>query len=177
MTKLHAIRPAVEQDAPSLGRVHVAAWLETYGDILPREVLADLSIEGRTAMWHHILASPAARVFVAQRDSDVVGFGACGAQREEGLAGAGFDAEIYAIYVLRSSQDLGIGTALMRAMISTLAEDGFRAASLWVIRDNTPARRFYERQGGLVIGEREDPHGAQIEVAYGWPDLSRFAQQ
>ena len=64
-------------------------------------------------------------------------------------------------------------------MASDLSKRGFTAASLWVLRDNTPARRFYERYGGQVVAEREEarPDGALSEVAYGWTQLSELTER
>jgi hypothetical protein len=55
-----------------------------------------------------------------------------------------------------------------------------------VLRDNEPARRFYEALGAAVAGQRIERVDAHIgerarapdvlyEVAYGWPDLSVLA--
>ena len=48
---------------------------------------------------------------------------------------------------------------------------------LWVLRDNTPARKFYEALGGQILCEKPIEIGTQtlIEVAYGWKDLQRLA--
>jgi ribosomal protein S18 acetylase RimI-like enzyme len=128
-------------------------------------------------MWRSILNRDAkwgADVFVAERDGEMVGFGACGAQRDDALRQQGFDGEIGAIYVLRARQRIGVGRALMAMLARRLREQGRRAANLWVLRENAPARAFYERLGGTLGGERTDEvHGATvIEVAYTWNDLA-----
>ena len=112
------------------------------------------------------------RVLVAEAGGELAGFGSCGRQRTEDLARAGFDGEITALYVLRSTQKSGVGTALMDTMSTELTECGF---SLWVLRDNAVARRFYERRGGQVVAERQNNRGdtALQEMAYGWQQLSR----
>jgi hypothetical protein len=46
--------------------------------------------------------------------------------------------------------------------------------SLWVLEDNGPARRFYERLGGTPIAEKR---GGLVEVAYGWSDLRRLSER
>lgn len=156
--------------------MHVESWRETYPGLLPAAMLASLSVEARTGAWRRILADPAqaAGVFVAELGGEIVGFGSCGAQRAEALKAEGYDGEISAIYVLKAFQRRALGTRLLFAMGSRLKSSGFGAASLWVLRDNAPARRFYEHHGGELIAEREDvrPGGILLEVAYGWPRLT-----
>ena len=64
----------------------------------------------------------------------------------------------------------------MAAMAQTLSGLGHTAASLWVLRENAPARAFYEGLGGEIVGEKTDeqPNASLVEVAYGWRDLSRL---
>lgn len=132
----------------------------------------------RVLSWAQILgptADPAsASAFVALQGGEPLGFIAGGAQRDTALAVQGFSGEISAIYVLQRAQNCGLGRRLMAAMARSLGDRGHGAASLWVLRDNAPARRFYERLGGMVIGEKEEPCGAVTlaETAYGWPDLA-----
>ena len=59
-------------------------------------------------------------------------------------------------------------------MASRLLEQSRKAATLWVLRDNAGARRFYERLGGKLVGERADEQSGVtlVELAYGWSDLS-----
>lgn len=174
------IRAATTADALALARVHVTAWRETYADLVPDALLAKLSIEGRTAMWTRILNDPSdfdfTAVHVAERDNEVIGFGACGSQRTATLKEQGYDGEVSAIYVLRPFQKQGVGAALMQSMSLTLSGRGCSGLSLWVLRDNAVARRFYEQIGGKVVSEKEDTRQETvlIEVAYGWPDLARL---
>jgi GNAT superfamily N-acetyltransferase len=176
------LREATQTDAAALGSLHVASWHETYTGIIPDEVLVGLSVEARTAMWSKILSDPAAlgdtAVFVAEDGGRIVGFGSCGQQRDKALADAGFGGEIGAIYVFRSHQNRGVGRSIMAAMSQFLSGLGHTAASLWVLRENTPARTFYEGLGGEIVGEKRDeqPNATLIEVAYGWRDLSRLVR-
>ncbi len=80
------LRRATIYDADKLGAVHVASWHETYAGILPDDMLAGLSIEARSAMWAKILGDPSAfadtAVYVMEGDASIIGFGACGRQRD-----------------------------------------------------------------------------------------------
>ena len=174
-------REARPADAAALGRLHVDSWRESYAGLVPDRMLDDLSAEARAAMWGSVLADPAAfggtAVYVAESGGAMVGFGACGGQRDEALKAAGFGGEFGAIYVLRSHQRAGAGRRLMGLMSRRLLDRGLSGAALWVLRENLAARRFYERLGGAVVGEKSDPEpGATlVELAYGWADLSPLA--
>lgn len=171
-------RLATAEDAAAIGALHVASWRETYTGLLPQEMLASLSVDSRAAMWTTVLAAPArpdgTRVYVAESAGEVVGFGACGGQRDEAMRERGFAGEFGAIYILRSQQGAGTGRALMTLMARDLEARSMRSAGLWVLRENVGARGFYEGLGGTIIIEKEVADGDTTlnEVAYGWPDLA-----
>jgi ribosomal protein S18 acetylase RimI-like enzyme len=171
------IRTAVPADAHAIARVHATSWRETYAGILPEQFIASRSAEQRALAWQRILAgaSHSTQVFVAESDAEVVGFGACGAQRTDSLQHRGYDAEISGIYFLQLAQRQGLGRRLMWIMAADLRTRGFTGVALWVLRDNIQARHFYESRGGVVVAEKIDDRGEGLilcEVAYGWPDLS-----
>lgn len=175
------LRRARIGDVGQLGALHVESWKEAYAGLLPEDMLADLSIEARSAMWARILGDPSAfgqtAVYVVEDGAAMIGFGACGQQRDYRLREDGFDAEISAIYVLRSHQRRGVGRALMREMAMDLRCRKFEAAALWVLRENTTARNFYRNLGGEIVAEKEDKRekATLVEIAYGWWELSRLS--
>jgi ribosomal protein S18 acetylase RimI-like enzyme len=169
------IRPATNADVLPMSKVHILSWRETYPDMLPRPMLAGLSIAEEAIRWQRLLDRPRAwgeaAAFVAEQQGAVVGYGSCGNQRSRLLRDRGFTGEISELYVLRSAQGQGAGCGLMGAMAGALLERGHRALSLWVLEKNLAARRFYESRGGTPIAEKRR---GLIEVAYGWPDLRFF---
>jgi ribosomal protein S18 acetylase RimI-like enzyme len=178
-----SIRIARAVDAPAIAAVHVDAWRETYAGLVPAHVLSGLSVHRRTEVWTRIMSNPEAlnssAVFVAEREGAVVGLGCCGLQRDENLNAQGYDGEISAIYLLRSFQRCGLGLALMSAMGKELRRRRMHAASLWVLRENQNARRFYEKLGGDIVGDKRDIREdgvVFVEVAYGWRDLGASLQ-
>jgi len=172
-----SFREAKSSDAGRLGVLHVTSWRETYAGLLPSQILDGLSAEARSTMWRAILEDPAncggTGVFVAESDDKIVGFGACGDQRDPALKGRGLDGEVRAIYVLQSHQRAGVGSSLMSLMAQDLLGRGRTAATVWVLRENAAARLFYERLGGALASEKSDElSGVTVfEVAYGWSDL------
>ncbi len=174
-------RLATADDASAIGAVHVASWRDTYAGLFPQELLDGLSAESRAAMWAMALDAPACsngtRVYVAESTGEIVGFGACGGQRDDAMRERGFAGEIGAIYVLRSHQGAGVGRALMSLMARDLLARPLPGASLWVLRENVGARRFYESLGGAITADKEvvEADANFHEIAYGWPDLMHLS--
>lgn len=171
------IRKGTLADASKIACMHVASWHEIYVGIVPDEVLAALSVSRRTVAWENILRDPNkfenSVVYVKEAGDAIVGFGACSEQRDIDLKNQGYGGEIGSVYVLREFQRRGIGRDLMSVLAGDLVGRGLHGVALWVLRDNTPARRFYEQCGGELIGEKQDVRGEAIlvEVAYGWSDI------
>jgi ribosomal protein S18 acetylase RimI-like enzyme len=171
------IRPAAAADCRAIAAVHVACWQETYGGLLPEAVIARQSVDDRETQWRRTLERDPrlSDVFVAEQDGAVIGFVASGPRRGDALKQ---DAEIYALYLLRAHQRRGLGRALCKAAALRLSERGLGSAAAWVLRENQPARRFYEGIGGRVVGERTatEAGATLIEVAYGWDDLCALTE-
>lgn len=159
------IREATEADARALARIHVDAWRETYAGILPQASLDALSLEEHEARWRGWLAVPTTSVHVAEMDRAPVGFSSAGPALHD--APAGYDAEIYEIYVLRRAQGRKFGRALFDA---SREATGGRALVVWALERN-PWRAFYDRLDGRVVARRETEVGGESfsELAYGWP--------
>jgi ribosomal protein S18 acetylase RimI-like enzyme len=172
--KDYVIRRATPDDAAALAEVHDATWRETYIGLMSEQMLDALTADARTEAWRRILTGETgylATTYVAERPGGLVAFGSCGEQRHPEFAAAGYEGEFAAVYVLKTDQRQGLGTRLMTAMMDDLRARGLSGYTLWVPRQNIPARSLYEQLGGRLIGQRTDeqPHGALVEVAYGWP--------
>ena len=176
------IRPASPADAETIAGLHVAAWRESYADLFPPEALASLDIAERARLWREILAGPAsgATFLLEFAGEGPLGFSSCGAQRGDSLRAQGFFGEFEAVYILKLGQRRGGGRALMRAMARHLLGQGFEAASVWVFRDNPPARDFYEALGGVATGidGTWTTLGQTLpDMSYGWRDLRPLARE
>lgn len=178
MSRVAGIRAAVRDDARGIARVHVESWRSTYRGRFPARVLADLSVEGREAQWLRQLdalddGTVGGCVAIAEEvDGRIVGFASGGPERE---VDAGFDGELYALYLLEDRQRRGIGRALARHVVAHLQQAGFGSMRVWVLKGN-PAEGFYARMGGTCVGEKSLQIGGAdvVEVAYGWRSLADF---
>jgi len=81
-----------------------------------------------------------------------------------------YPAEIYALYVLPGCQSKGIGRSLVQTAADWLRQQGYQRMIIYVLRDNHPARGFYEAIGGTLVRERLwDIRGIKMpEVGYGY---------
>lgn len=170
------VRRAQPADAAAVARVHVASWQTTYAGLLPDSYLAGLRVDDYTARWARVLEDPSGRnvVLVAEEHGQVVGYASCGPERDGDPRYAG---ELYAIYLLREAQRGGRGRELVRAAAEALSARGITSMVVWVLRDNTGARAFYERLGGGYLREREMSLGwdttlTVTEAGYLWADTA-----
>lgn len=166
------IRAADVSDSAAIAKVHVDSWRTTYAGIMPDEHLSSLSYEQREREWRNGLSTPGEATFtlVAQDAAgDVIGFASGGPERGGDPA---FQGEIFAIYLLRAYQGMGLGRRLTRAVAERLMSEGFGSLLVWVLAEN-PSRRFYEALGGECLEEKVITIGGAnlVEVAYGWRDL------
>jgi len=177
-----SIRAATEADAKTIAALHVEAWRESYAELIPAKALALFDVEEQARRWREILgAAPASDLVLLLRfgDEPPCGFASCGRQRGPRLEALGYAGEVQALYILQNGQRRGGGRALMRVMARHFLAQGWDAASVWLFRDNLPARRFYEAMGAVPTGEAgvwETLGQVLPDVAYGWRDLSGLAE-
>ncbi|HET8726794.1 MAG TPA: GNAT family N-acetyltransferase [Alphaproteobacteria bacterium] len=176
MNERYLIRRALVVDAPEIARVHVQAWRESYRDILSARTLARLSVEQRRIVYSRHLADmgdSGAHFVVVEPGEGVVGFCSCGPRRS---GRAEFAGEFYTVYLVDAAKRQGLGRRMMARMARWMVGQGFGSALVLVLKENHPARQFYEHLGGRLCFEApftlvDEP---QIEVGYGWDDLSPF---
>jgi len=168
------IRKARPEDAERIAWVHLESWKATYPGIIPQAYIDGLRVEDGAARWRERLADPKGPVvLVAEDEAGIFGFAAGGAMVHPV---DGFDGELEAIYLLASHHKHGAGAVLVRGMAQALGARGFRSMVVWALKEN-PACGFYQRMGGVLVGEQEIEIGGVTlpEVAYGWRDLRTLA--
>lgn len=163
------IRSAGIEDAGVIAFVQVESWKTTYAGIVPDAYLASLNAGTNAQRWREWIAAGNSSMFVAENGACVVGFASGGMLRD---AIPGYDAELYAIYLLREHQGRGAGRSLVHALANSLRAEGFVSMVVWVLKKN-PAVSFYKHLGGIQIAHRPiEIGGASLEeLAFGWPQL------
>ena len=161
--KSTVVRPAMVDDAEQIATVHVAAWQKGFSGLLPDDFLDSLSITKRASYWRSVFCDLGSYLLVAEEEEQVKGFVHYGVCRDEDMnpLRAG---EIYAIYVAPNVWGMGYGSALFEEVLNRLESEGFTSLSLWVLKGNWRARRFYEKLQLWLDGtQRVTKHPAGVD--------------
>ena len=163
-----AIREATLGDAEGIARASTDSWRSSYRGILPDHVLDRIDLEHRADKRRAILRDRSVFQLVAYdvTHGDIVGFCDAGPSRRR-VTHAG---EIYAIYLVHHAKRHGLGTEMFEKVSSWLRANEMASMIVWVLANNTHARRFYESMGGRVGTQfRSSVSGyAVTEQAYVW---------
>ncbi|MFI9150170.1 GNAT family N-acetyltransferase [Streptomyces sp. NPDC053367] len=147
------------------------------GDVEAVREIRNHAIAHSTALWTDTLQSPAeaetwlaahlerGSAFVAEADGEVVGFAVYGQWREkEGYRHTVEDS----VYVREGRHGLGIGSALLGALITAAREAGHHVMIAGIEAENTASVRLHERFGFLHAGTIPE-----VGVKFGrWLDLT-----
>jgi ribosomal protein S18 acetylase RimI-like enzyme len=182
------IRSGSAADATSIAAVQRSGWFAAYEGIIPREIIDHVTApdEGarvrqtfRTRPWQRMMVAVAGtRDTRGPGDPGIVGYASFGPETNvltgpwpPPLTDAGRDglaAELYALYVRPAWWSTGTGRALMDRVLAQTCAARYQSVVLWVLRDNTRARRFYERAGFTPDGATHvlERLGGVTEVRY-----------
>jgi GNAT superfamily N-acetyltransferase len=154
------IRPATADDAEELVRANEAAWNAGMAQVVDTKLDALAPFEGRVARYREGIAAlpPGMRIWVAERDDRVVGHANVAVGKALG--------ELSALYVVPEEWGSGVAGALHDQAVAGMRELGATEATLWVVEQNTRARRFYEREGWSANGETKSSMFDLTELRY-----------
>ena len=163
-------RTATAADALAVAQVHVESWRKSFAGIVPQEFMDNLTVEKREQAFSQRFDEADYKMFVAETAPDgIIGFADFGKARESGF---GFEAELYAIYLLAEFQGKGIGENLFRLCQKAMIDEKINSMYLMALAVS-PYKSFYEKMGGQVVGTGNH-FQALVEfetVIYGWNNL------
>ena len=146
------VRPAAPADTRSIAEVHVAAWRAAYRGLMPDSYLDELTVEKRTALWQRVIAEPrSSSLVVADAEGSVTGFCLFAPTRDED----GRDKPVGEIIALNVRPDCWrrrYGRALCEFALREGPRRGWTAMTLWMLKGNERACRFYEALGFALDG-------------------------
>ncbi|MEV8225468.1 GNAT family N-acetyltransferase [Streptomyces sp. NPDC079167] len=163
------VRDMTLDDCSAVAEIRVRGWRWAYAGLIPQPYL-DAMDAGQDAEHRRALLMAdggPVNLVAGAPDATVTGWACYGPCRtESALPGSG---ELYALYVHPDRIGTGTGRALLAEVTARARADGFAGMSLWVLKENTRARRFYERAGFRPDGAEvaSDTGGALVpEVRY-----------
>jgi len=141
-----AIREATLADAEGIARSHTLSWQASYRGILPDSVLDLIDVGQRASSRRQILRDDTIFKLVAYdvTHGDIVGFCDAGPSRRPGP----WAGEVYAIYIEHHAKRHGLGLEMFERTCAWLSAKQMPSLIIWVLENNTHARRFYEAMGG-----------------------------
>ena len=169
-----SVRTARPEDAADLARIYIESWQDTYAGVISHALLAAMSLKGHTARWHTAIRSAernSSAVLVAEDPRyGVIGLSSLGPARD---GGAGFDGEIYTLYVDPAFLGRGAGRALLAGAFDALKARRLRSCLIWAHARNN-ACFFYEAMGGRRVATRTTRLMGELtpEIGFGWKQLA-----
>jgi RimJ/RimL family protein N-acetyltransferase len=154
MSSKITIRKATDTDAHDLANILCASWQAAYKDILsPEDLDRNTNKEARTTMFERIVSSDHGNSYIAFCDGFPCGHFHFGDTRDNDLPEY---AEIVAIYLTKPYWGTCVGQRMMDFAIAEIKRLGYSKVMLWVFKDNSRARRFYEKNGFVADGTVKD---------------------
>jgi ribosomal protein S18 acetylase RimI-like enzyme len=155
------VRPATPHDAAATAALSRRVFTDTFVDEFkiaydPMELLAFLDKSHGEASILAKIADPAAEVWLAEANGELVGYASAGPMSLPHPNAKPGDRELYRLYVSAAFHGVGVAAALMEAII-----DGVQWLGVW--SENFRAQRFYARYGFEKAGEYDYPVGRTID--------------
>lgn len=164
------VRDAVGGDVDRLAEIKVCNWADTYGALVPPEVLAPFLDRGRSvAEIRELMNLPDTLLLVGPGTGVVQGFALTYMARPP-------EPWLESLHVMLEERGRGLGTLLIRETANRLLAAGYRSMSLGVILGNDGASRFYTHLGGIPARVEPVDFAVGVEhTVWRWPDLSKLA--
>lgn len=161
------IRQGTPADVDAVAALHTESWRTAYAGIMPAAYLDGPLLDERLTLWRDRLAGR------TDTDSCLLVTGDGGAIDGFAYLARQGDGRVLLdnLHVSPALKRSGIGHRLMdRAFAWAAAHHPGKPVYLEVLRDNAPARAFYERLGGRVTKEFVErlPAGDLPVVEYTW---------
>lgn len=148
-------------DAEGTAAVHVKGWQTSYVGMIEQAYLDNIDYDQRLELRKKILSSEGTLQLVVTFGEQIIGFADAGPLRPKPYNEQFFPSqeanvrygEIYAIYLLTEHQGKGLGKKLYQECRCWFKTQDYHQFFTWGLADNIRARRFYESEGGQLIGK------------------------
>ena len=143
------IRTMEIEDAEAVTDILIDSWQTSYRGIVSNEYLDNMD--------KGILADRRRKQYrdyiVAVSEGRIVGY--CWYVNDNSFTKdiSEIDSEVIALYVDPKLKRQGLGRRMLSYVIDDLKKQGRKNMIIWCLKENYPSRKFYEKMGGMIIGE------------------------
>ena len=146
------LRYAKIGEADLLASINAASFQKGFKGIIPDEVLNEKFAYGRLLeRFTKELAEKNTENSILLIDDKPVGIQTFG--RDDHKEREPVEIDIWRLYILPECWGMGYGEILIKWGLEELKKKNYKKVALWVVDENTRARRFYEKMGFLNEGE------------------------
>lgn len=138
------IKDATLPDAETISNIHALSWKVAYQGIVPQRYLDELQNDFWVLSFQKWIKNNILKVKQIYENSIPIGCISYGKSRDEKLPDWG---EIVSIYIHPDYCRKGYGQKLLEVALTDIKNDGFQNCYLWVLKENSNARHFYEKNG------------------------------
>ncbi|ELJ8820379.1 GNAT family N-acetyltransferase [Vibrio parahaemolyticus] len=154
------IRTANIKDLEEIVDLHIECWQQTYSNLLPVQYIDSYTAARRKRMWKNIFNAKVEHVAIAFWSSKPIGFINVGPDFESNYEG---DYSLRSLYILKSYHNRGVGSSLMKFIISEISPT-LSNLSLLVLDSNVRAIDFYYSQGFIDTNQRYTEQVYDVEL-------------
>lgn len=126
-------------DINAIGKIYEKSWNFAYNGIIPKDYFYSVSGD----KWLPHFENKSMNSLVLIENNQFIGTSSYCKSRSKEFNDFG---EIVSIYLLPEHMGKGYGKLLFEATLNELVKTGYQNVFLWVLEENTRARRFYEKQ-------------------------------
>lgn len=126
-------------DINAIGKIYEKSWKFAYDGIIPKDYLDSISGD----KWLPHFENKNMNSLVLIENNQFIGTSSYCKSRSKEFNDFG---EIVSIYLLPEHMGKGYGKLLFEATLNELIKLGYKSVFLWVLEENTRAKRFYEKQ-------------------------------
>lgn len=151
------IKKATAADAQEIAQVHMRSWETAYAGIIPDEFIREKN-KTRPALWQQILSGDNDRHYIIRLGDRAAGIMSVAPPQDEDLGDSFY--ELHGLYLHPDFIGRGVGAQAMDYALDLARSLGKKTMVVYVLKENTAARRFYQRCGFTC-------DGAQKQAEYG----------
>lgn len=151
------IRRAIPGDEMVLAHIQTESWKAAFAGILtPDELERCTNLQKAEQMYHNVLRRKDCSMaieFVGDQPHCIAAWGKNRCDLGDCVG------ELICIHSLQDNWAKGYGSAMMQYVLAELSQEHYESVILWVFEANTRARRFYEKHGFALTGQKKTANG------------------